>query len=240
MSGHSKWAQIKYKKSLTDAKKGKIFSKTAKMITIATRQKGMDPDTNPKLRLAIEKAKEVNMPSENIERAIKRGADGPKGQGLGEVIYEAYGPEGSALVIVGITDNTNRTSNEIKHLLSEHGGKIANPGSVLWMFKQKAVFKIEPGGIPFKAGELELTLIDAGAEDIKPKNGLLEIVAPIEKIEEIKRISNTRPPSLVSFSIEWVPDSYIRIKAEKKEKLEKLADALLENDDVQEIFSNVE
>lgn len=137
MSGHSKWAQIKHKKAITDSRKGKVFGKISRLITLAVREKGPDPEKNSSLRVAIAKAREVNMPHDNIERAIKKGAGTESGEGLTEFTYEAYGPGGAALIIAGITDNNNRTSNEIKHLLSERGGKWASPGSVLWAFEKK-------------------------------------------------------------------------------------------------------
>lgn len=177
MSGHSKWSTIKHKKALTDAKKGKVFSKTAHMITLAAR-KGENPDMNPDLRLAIEKAKEVNMPKDNIEKAIKRGS-GVEQKKLEEFLYEAYGPEGVAILIEGITDNKNRTSQEIKHLLGQNNSKMADPGSVLWMFDKK------------------------------------------EK--------------------DWIPKYNIGFKEEKSKKsFEDLLEALSEQDDIQEIYSNVE
>lgn len=137
MSGHSKWAQIKHQKAATDAKKSKIFGKLARAITIAARDKGTDPAANSSLRVAIEKARAVNMPQDNIERAIKKGAGGAGEAALQEFTYEAYGPGGVAIIITGITDNNNRTSNEIKHILSANGAKWANPGSVLWAFEKK-------------------------------------------------------------------------------------------------------
>lgn len=137
MSGHSKWAQIKHKKAAVDVRRAKIFGKIARVITLAAREKGKDPETNAALRAAIEKAREVNMPQDNIDRAIKKGAGSAGEESLQEFTYEAYGPGGVALVITGITDNNNRTSNEIKHLLGERGGKWANPGSVLWAFEKK-------------------------------------------------------------------------------------------------------
>ena len=137
MSGHSKWAQIKHKKAAVDIRRAKIFGKIARAITLAAREKGKDPQANAALRATIEKAREVNMPQDNIDRAIKKGAGGAGEESFREFTYEAYGPGGVALVITGITDNNNRTSNEIKHLLGERGGKWANPGSVLWAFEKR-------------------------------------------------------------------------------------------------------
>ena len=137
MSGHSKWSKVKHKKILTDAKKGKIFSKLARLITVAARAKGGDPEINPQLRIAVEKAKQANMSSENIERAIQRGAGKDKAEILEEILYEVYGPSGAAILINVITDNKNRTLSEIKHILNTYGGKIAEPGSVMWAFEKQ-------------------------------------------------------------------------------------------------------
>lgn len=137
MSGHSKWSQIKHKKGITDQKKAKMFSKFSRLITLAAKEKGGDPTANPKLRLAIEKAKEINMPLGNIERAIKKGTGAGEAENLEEVLYEAYGPGGTAILIEAITDNKNRTLNEIKHILNEHSASFGAPGSVLWAFEKK-------------------------------------------------------------------------------------------------------
>jgi YebC/PmpR family DNA-binding regulatory protein len=178
MSGHSKWQNIRFRKELVDKKRGKIFSKISRLISVTAREKGGDPETNPKLRMAIEKAKELNMPKDNIERAIKRGTGQLEGAKMEEILYEAYGPAGVALIIEGITDNKNRTLAEIKHILSRFGGKLAESGSVRYLFEKK--------------GE------------------------------------------------DWVPKYPLEITDEKtKEQLEKLFEALDENDDVQEIYSNL-
>lgn len=152
MSGHSKWAQIKHKKAITDVRRAKIFNKIVRGIVIAARIQGSDPAMNAALRTAIQKAREANMPQDNIERAIKKGAGSEEGAHLQECTYEAYGPGGVALIITSVTDNNTRTSNEIKHLLSEHGGKWANPGSVLWAFDKK-----DQGWIPKEYSLVSLT-----------------------------------------------------------------------------------
>ncbi|MBI4121502.1 MAG: YebC/PmpR family DNA-binding transcriptional regulator [Candidatus Ryanbacteria bacterium] len=175
MAGHSKWAQIKHQKAATDAKKGKIFGKLARAISIAARERGSDPNTNPSLRSAIQKAREVNVPNDNVERAIKKGAGGGEGASLQEFTYEAYGPGGAALVITGITDNNNRTSNEIKHLLSKHGAKWANPGSVLWAFEKK-----EGGWESRPYSEVEL-----GEHDTKALYDLMSILDDNDDVQDI-------------------------------------------------------
>ncbi len=158
MSGHNKWAQIKRQKAVTDGKRSKMFGKIARIIGIAARDKGPDPSTNISLKSAIQKAREINMPQDNIDRAIKKGAGGDEGTALQEFVYEAYGPGGVALLMTGITDNNNRTSNEIKHLLSTHNAKWANPGSVLWAFEKK-----EHEWDPLDYGLIEISQADTEA-----------------------------------------------------------------------------
>lgn len=240
MSGHSKWSQIKHKKALTDAKKGKIFSKITRTITMAARQKGPDPQTNHQLRLAIEKAKEVNMPSDNIERAVKRGIGDAKGIGLETFLYEACGPAGSTLIITGITDNKNRSLNEIKRVLADYGGKIADPGSVLWMFKQKAIIMAEYKGPTSDAEKLELALIDAGIDDIEKNNGVFTITLPFEKSEAVKKLLNKHSMKEVSFDMKWLTETVAHLDKNDKDRITKLSEALLQNDDVQEVYSNAE
>lgn len=157
MSGHNKWAQIKRQKAVTDAKKSKMFGKVARIISVAVRDKGSDPSLNTSLKSAIQKAREINMPQDNIDRAIKKGAGSGDGVTLQEFVYEAYGPGGVALLITGITDNNNRTSNEVKHLLSERGAKWANPGSVLWAFEKKETewTPLEYGLVEISSGDTE-------------------------------------------------------------------------------------
>lgn len=175
MSGHSKWAQIKHQKAITDAKRGKVFGKLARAISIAAREKGADPSSNPSLRAAMQKAREVNMPNDNIDRAIKKGAGGGDGTVLQEFTYEAYGPGGVAIIITGITDSNNRTSNELKHLIAKNGGKWANPGSVLWAFEKK-------GGewIPQPYSEIELS-----SEDTKALYALMEEIDDHDDVQEV-------------------------------------------------------
>jgi len=240
MSGHSKWSQIKHKKGISDVKKGKIFSKLARIITIAARQKGGDAETNSSLRMAIEKARSFNMPQENIERAIKKGLGEIEGVKFEEFLMEAYGPEGIALIIEGTTDNKNRTISEIKFLLSEHNGKMAQSGSVLWLFERWGQILI-PRGSKTKE-ETEITAIDAGAEDFDwSDEENLEIYTKPEELEKVKKNleKNGFPPA--ESSLVWSPKNKIKADAEKtKEQLEKLFDKLEEHDDVNEVYSNQE
>jgi YebC/PmpR family DNA-binding regulatory protein len=241
MSGHSKWSQIKHKKAITDVKKGKIFSKLARMISVAAREGGGDPNINYKLRMIIDKAKAVNMPSDNVDRAIKKGTGALEGVKMEEFTYEAYGPGGIALIIEGITDNKNRTLSEIKHLLSSQGGKFAETGSVSFLFQKKGVIIINNEEKADKES-LELKAIDAGAEDLKWRDeNILEINTRPEDLEKIKTILKQEQADIVieSSSLDWVPITEISVEDEKiKKQIEKLMETLDECDDVNEIYSN--
>ncbi len=236
MSGHSHWATIKHKKGAADAKRGKAFSKMARVITVAAKEKGGDPETNPALRLAIDQAKKVNMPKDNIERAIKKGTGELVGEKLEEVIFEAYGPDGIAIIIEGITDNKNRTYGEIKNILSKHNGKIANEGAVRWMFERKGVIVLDNEQKTTNKEEVELKVIEAGAEDIDWDENTLFVYTKVEDLENIKK-ELEEDFGIDSSRLEWVAKDLV--KSEKKDSIEKLFEALDENDDVQNIYSNL-
>jgi len=233
MSGHSKWHSIKHKKAASDAKKGKIFTKLARAITVAAKS-NPDPDTNFQLRLAIDQAKAANMPKENIERAIAR-ATGEGKDTLEEVIYEAYGPGGVALIIEVLTDNKNRTVSNLKHILSSHGGSMAGSGSVQYLFDRKGVVRIKSLGD--NPEEMELKLIDAGAEDIYEEEDLRVIICAPEKLKNIlKALEDTE----IEYSgIEWIAKDRVTPDEETQGNLEKLFDALEDDDDVNDYSSNL-
>lgn len=247
MSGHSKWSKVKWQKAVTDARKGKIFSKIARMITVAVKEKGADPEANPKLRLAIEKAGEANMPKGNVERAMKKGSGQEEGATLEEFTYEAYGPEGLALIIEGITDNKNRALGEIKNTLSHHGGKLASQGSVLWLFDRVGVLEfvaLNPG----QKESLELAAIEVGAQDIlnipsRDKSRLvptLLIYTKPEDLDKVKQTLQNQGFNAKSFGLDWRPKDPIAIADPKtKEKLAAFFEALDEQDDINEIYSNL-
>ena len=239
MSGHSKWSQIKHKKAVTDAKKGKIFSKMARLISVAGRPKGKDPEANPTLRALIDTARSLNMPLDNIARAIAKGAGELPGAQIEEFTLEAYGPGGSALIIEGTTDNNNRSISEIKFLLSEHGGKLANPGSVLWLFERQGLITIKIS--PAKKDELELAAIDVGAQDIKLSDEeSMEIYTKPEELEKVKKSLLEKNIKAEDSSLVWSPKNEIKIENPKaKEKLGKLFEALDENEDVNEVYTNM-
>ncbi|HOZ16450.1 MAG TPA: YebC/PmpR family DNA-binding transcriptional regulator [Candidatus Portnoybacteria bacterium] len=239
MSGHNKWANIKVRKGAMDKKRGKIFSKMAKFIEISAR-KGGDPVTNPSLRMAIDKARSYNMPNDNIQRAIKKGTGENKdGAQLEEVIYEAYGPEGSQLILEIITDNKNRTISEVRHILDTHDGRLAENGSVKWNFNQMGVIRIDKNKIFKPIEELELSLIDVGAEDIKITEGILEIKTLPENLEKTKETIKKENVEIEESGLEWIAKNEVNVSEKEKDKIEKLFEALDENDDVNEIYSNV-
>jgi len=241
MSGHSKWSQIKHKKAITDAKRGKLFGKLSNQISVAAKQKGKDLETNPQLKMLTEKARSFNMPSQNIERAIKKGTGELEGVRIEEMTIEAYGPGGVALIIEAITDNKNRTISEIKYLLSQHSGKLAEAGSVNWLFERKGTLIVNSKTSDLTQEDLELLAIDCGAQDIKWQTAeLLEIYAKTEDLGKIKKALEEKRVGIESASLDWVAKNEVQIQDEKtKNALDKLFEALDENDDVNEIYSNI-
>lgn len=237
MAGHSKWAQIKHKKAATDAKKSKIFSKLAAAITVAAREGGGDPDKNPKLRLAIEKARSFNMPSDNIERAIKRGTGALEGAQLEELLLEAYGPNGHPLLITAITDNRNRTLAEIKHILNKYEGKLGTEGSVRWMFDLKGKIVLE---IPKLTEEEELKLIDWGAEDIKNEEGVIIVYTQPDNLYNLQQQIKNNGFQILEASLDFIPKNIEKISEEEKNIYEKLFDELDEQAEVKDIYSTIE
>lgn len=240
MSRHSKWAKIKHGKALEDAKRGNIFTKLTRAITIATKEKGPDPATNFKLRIAIDDARAENMPKDNIERAIAR-ASGAVGalEELHQITYEAFGPGGVALIIDAVTDNKNRTSGNVKHLVSKFGGAFATPGAVLWQFAHKGVFRITRENLPQEKEEFELALIDNGAEDVKYEEDGITIYVSQDSFAKMSDFISSKNIKLDSSGIEWVSKNTIKVEdAAVREKLNELYDALLADDDVTDVASN--
>lgn len=239
MSGHSKWAKVKYQKAAKDPKKGQAFSKLANLITIAAKE---DPniETNPKLRLAIEKAKNLGMPKDNIERAIQRGSGTKTGEkDLEELICEAYGPGGAAILIQVITDNKNRTLAELRHLLNNYEAKLVDNGSVRYMFKETG--KLTLPKIVWN-DDLALDAIEQGAEEIKEKDDSIEIYTPINNLNRLKTfLENKLSNTTIETEIDFISQQPLSITdKETQNKLEALFNALDEHNDVEEIYSNVE
>ena len=252
MSGHSHFKTIKAQKELADAKKGKVFSKFGRLITIAVKEKGGDPVTNAKLKMTIEQAKSFNMPKENIERAIKKGTGELAGEILEEVSFEGFGPGGIAMIIEGITDNKNRTLGEIKVALNQNNGKLAGEGAVRWMFDRKGAIIINPkshltpaGGFPAgfipnpKNDELEMVAIESGAEDVKWFEDKLEIYTKPEDLEKVKKALEDKGLKIESASLDFVAKEEVKVSEKEKEQAQKLFEALDENDSVNDIYSNL-
>lgn len=239
MSGHSKWATIKRKKAATDAKRGKIFTKYIKEIIVAARAGGGDQNANPRLRTAVLGAKSVNMPADNIERAIKKGTGELEGVNYEEVTYEGYGPGGIAILMDSLTDNRNRTTGELRHILSKAGGRMAEAGAVQWMFQAKGQITVPRAAIEEDA-LLELAL-DAGADDVAtddPEN--YEITTPLAQFESVKAALQKRGITPSSAEIAKVPQSTITLADKDAEQALKLMEALEDHDDVQRISSNLD
>ncbi|MGB9743430.1 MAG: YebC/PmpR family DNA-binding transcriptional regulator [Minisyncoccales bacterium] len=247
MSGHSHAKTIKRTKELTDKKRGQIFSKITRAITVAVREAGPQPEANPKLRLAIELARTANMPKENIEKAIQRASGEIQAEKLEEVSFEAYGPGGIALIIEGITDNKNRALSEIKQILNQNNGKLVGEGAVRWLFERKGCITVnfqllisnsQTAKIKNKE-ELEMAAIEAGAEDIYWHEDVLDIYTKPEELEKVKKNLEAKGIPIESASLDWVPKESIKVDEKTKEACQKLFDALDENDAVQEIYSNL-
>lgn len=236
MSGHSKWSTIKRQKGVADAKRSQVFTKLSNAITAAARQ-GADPDMNFKLRLAIDRARNANMPKDNIDRAVKRGGGQEDGVRLEEIIYEGYGPGGVAFLIETLTDNRNRTTANLRHILDKHGGRLADSGSVAWLFETKSLLTAsKPTN---NLDSLELQLIEAGAEEIEEDSGELLITAPAKQLEELKKVCQKNNLTISYSSVEPVANNQIDI-ADQTEitKLDNLREALNNDDDVTNTYDN--
>jgi YebC/PmpR family DNA-binding regulatory protein len=238
MSGHSKWATIKRKKATIDAKRGKLFTKLIKEITIAARQSGGDIDGNPRLRLAVDNAKAANMPMDNIERAIKKATGELEGVNYLELNYEGYGPGGVAIYIESLTDNKNRSVAEIRHSLSKYGGSLGESGSVAWMFDRKGVITVP---IQNKSeDDIMEIIIDAGADDLQTEDDFYEITTDTESFETVRKALIENDIKIENASLQWIAKNTVKVTGETAEKLMKLIDNLEDNDDVQNVYTNAD
>ena len=238
MSGHSKWSTIKHKKAQTDARRGAIYTKLAKEIQIAAREGGGDPDVNFGLRLAVDRAKDANMPSSNIDRAIKRGTGEDRDAAIMEKIhYEGYAPHGVALILNCITDNRNRTVADIRHVLSKHGGTMGQEGSVSWQFTRKSYFNIPCGNHTFD--ELFEIAIDTGADDVIEEDEYFEIVGPVEIFKKIHDRLKEAAIIPESSGLRMDPNQEVELNLEDTLQVMKTIDILEELDDIQEVYSNL-
>ncbi|HOT30815.1 MAG TPA: YebC/PmpR family DNA-binding transcriptional regulator [Petrotogaceae bacterium] len=238
MSGHNKWANIKHRKGAQDAKRSQMFTKIIRELTVAAREGGAVPDSNPRLRTAIEKARDANMPKDKIESAINKGVGAEGADALVEIMYEGYGPSGVALIISVVTDNKNRTAQEIRHILSRHGGALAENGAVSWNFERKAVLEVPKNEVTDSDAFL-LTAIDAGAEDVDDSDDPVEVVGPVESLGNMRN-SIQNAGFTVKAQLSYLPKTTVKVTGSDAEKLLKLLDSLDDNDDVQEVFGNYE
>lgn len=237
MAGHSKWANIKHRKGAADAKRGKIFTKLLKEVTIAARLGGGDPDANPRLRLALQKARGQSVPKDNIERAIKKGTGELGGENFEEISYEGYGPGGVAFLVDCTTDNKNRTVSEVRNIFSKRGGNMGESGSVSWMFERKGVIKVEASTISEE--ELFDKAIEAGAEDIKKEDDLFLVTTSFEDFHSVVEKMEKQSISIKESGIEMIPKNTIQVEDEEQaKKLLTLIDSLEDNDDVQNVWAN--
>ncbi len=236
MSGHSKWSTIKRKKGAKDAERGRIFTRLIKEITVAARQGGGDETSNPRLRSAIQAAKAANMPSKNIENAVKKGTGELPGVTYDEVVYEGYGPGGVALYIEAMTDNKNRTVAEIRHLLSKHGGSLGENGSVAWMFDKKGIITIPAANTT--EDDLMMIVLDAGAEDIEQDEEVFLVKSEPAHFEAVKSALEENGVAYDSAELTMAPQNTVNVEGKQAEQLLKLMDLLEDHDDVQNIYSN--
>ena len=238
MSGHSKWASIKHKKSATDAKRGKVFTKIIKEISVAARIGGGDPDSNARLRTAVLKANQANMPRDNVDRAIKKGTGGLEGTEYSELTYEAYGPGGVAMLIEILTDNRNRTAAEIRNTLGKSGGNLGETGCVAYLFKRKGVIALDAGS--YAEDDILDVALESGAEDITNDEQTIEVVTEPEEFESVLGALNDGGFESTVAEVSMVPDATLALDDSHTRKALRLVELLEDNDDVQNVYTNLE
>jgi YebC/PmpR family DNA-binding regulatory protein len=238
MSGHSKWHTIKHKKGAADAKRGKLFTRIIKELSVAARAGGGDPDTNPRLRTIIAEAKSVNMPADNIKRAIQRGTGELPGVSYEEVTYEAYGPGGAALIIEVLTDNRNRTVGELRHTLTKYGGNLGEANSVAWMFDKKGYIVVEKA----KAGEdaLMSAVLDAGGDDLRDDGDSWEVVTPPDAFQQVLDAVKALGVEPSPAEIAMLPQNYVKLEGKPAQQMVKLMDVLEDHEDTKKVWSNAD
>jgi len=241
MAGHSKWANVKHRKSRMDAVKGKVFTKLAREIIVASREGGGDINSNFRLRLVVQKARENNMPNDNIQRAIQKGTGGSDGENYEQVIYEGYAPGGVALLLEVLTENRNRTVADIRHLLSKHGGSLGESGCVSWMFKRKGLILIRKDDLALQEEELILVALEAGAEDMKTETNSFIIVTRPDDFEAVKLYLQEQKVTIAESEITMLPQSSVFVdNPETAARILKLMEALEDHDDIQDVHANFE
>jgi YebC/PmpR family DNA-binding regulatory protein len=236
MSGHSKWSQIKRQKGAADVKRGNLFTKAAREILIAAKEGGPDPEANFRLRLAMDRARSVNMPKDSIQRAIERGSGGGEGAQLESIVYEGYASGGVSVMVEATTDNRNRTAGEVRSTFTRHNGKLGESGSVQWLFEQKGIIEVDaPAG---KADEIELAAIDVGAEDVETEGALVIVYTAPKDFERIKKTLEANGIKVASAELSMRPTSTVRVEGEAAQKVIRLVEALEELDDVHKVHAN--
>jgi len=236
MAGHSKWANIKHRKAAVDAKRGKIFTKLIRELTVAAKEGGGDPEANPRLRTAVATAKGANMPNDTIERAIKRGTGDIEGVVYNEIFYEGYGPGGSAVYVKTLTDNRNRTVSDIRRIFTKHGGGLGENGCVAWMFDLKG--RIAFAGDSVDEDTLFDLVIDAGADDVRTEDSEIVVITPTDSYETIKRAVADAGIQYESAEVTMIPQTSVRIEGREAEHMIRLMEALEDSDDVQNVYAN--
>ena len=236
MSGHSKWASIKHKKGALDAKRGKIFTRIIKELTVAARAGGGDPDMNPRLRTIIADAKAANMPAENIKRAIRRGTGEEPGVSYEEAQYEAYGPGGAAVIIDVLTDNKNRTVGELRHLIEKHGGNLAETNAVAWMFTKRGYIVIPKSKVDEET--LMSAVIDAGGDDLRDDGDNWEVLSAPDTFQDVLEAVKSLGIEPASAQVSMIPQNYVKLEGKVAQQMLKLMEALDDYDDVQHVWSN--
>ncbi len=238
MSGHSKWATIKRKKGATDAARGRLFTRLIKEITIAARNGGGNPDGNPRLRLAIQTAKEANMPADNIKRAIQKGTGELEGVSYEELTYEGYGPAGVAILVEIATDNNNRTVSEMRHIFSRNNGNLGTSGSVAWMFDRKGLITIPRKGLSLSENSLMEIVLEAEAEDLQSDEDTFTVTTSTQNFEAVKKALEEKNVAVENASLQMIPKNTVKVTGKEAETTLKLMEALEEHDDVQNVFAN--
>jgi YebC/PmpR family DNA-binding regulatory protein len=239
MAGHSKWKNIQHRKERQDAKRASLFTKISKEIFASVKAGGPDPAQNMRLRLAIQKARDVNMPNDNIQRTIKKALGDVEGVTYEEIIYEGYGPHGVAIMVEVLTDNRNRSAAAVRHLFSKHGGNLGESGCVSYLFERKGVLEVEGERSPLNEDELLLVALEAGAEDMRTSNGRYEIITDPADYEAVKQALEEQQVPIAESSVTMIPSTSVELTDADKEQVLALIDALEENDDVQNVYSNV-
>ncbi len=236
MSGHSKWSTIKRKKGANDTRRGQLYTKLIRELTVSAREGGADEDSNPRLRTAVQNARAANMPQNTIDRAIRRGSGDESGVLYETAAYEGYGPAGVAIIVEALTDNRNRTVSEVRHVLGKYGGNLAEKGAVAWMFAQKGLVEVEESSATEE--EVMLAVMDAGGEDLQRADAVFEVLAPVDQFDAVKRSLDDAGIAYGQASLAWIPQNTLSVEGADAQQIVRLLEELEDLDDVQRVFSN--